>query len=86
MIGSGFIAWVGLTWSALMTGIASFFLFISQDSVLLTKNDYKNYTCVQKGVVDMMLSPGVAGWLATMASGSVQLFNFIRLFLPIFGE
>ena len=29
MIGSGVIAWAGLTWAALMTGIASFFLFIS---------------------------------------------------------
>jgi len=29
MIGSGFLAWVGLTWSALMTGIAAFALFFS---------------------------------------------------------
>ena len=29
MIGSGVISWAGLTWSALMTGIAMFFLFIS---------------------------------------------------------
>ena len=29
MIGSGFLTWVGATWSALMTGIAMFVLFIS---------------------------------------------------------
>ena len=29
MIGSGVIAWAGLTWSAIMTGIAAFVLFIS---------------------------------------------------------
>ena len=29
MIGSGVIAWAGLTWSALMTGIAAFALFFS---------------------------------------------------------
>jgi len=29
MIGSGFISWIGLTWSALMTGIAAIALFFS---------------------------------------------------------
>ena len=34
----------------------------------------------------MFLMPGVGGWLQTMVTGSAQIFTFISLFLPIFGE
>ena len=86
MIGSGFLSWVGLTWSALMTGIASFALFFSQNEFLLNEERVQRFYSYEKGDTTMFLLPGVGGWLMTGQGVMFNALTFISLFLPIFGE